>query len=124
MTMQPLPGLTPQDLRRLQEVLDYLELGVSANTRARYASAWRKFEAWTADRGVPALPASPELVAAYLVYLADQGMAMATIGLHRTALGAIHRSTGHQAPTDNQLVRHILAGLHRANGRAQRQASL
>ena len=127
MTLQNMPavglpaaGLTLQDLRRIQDALDQ---AASANTRAMYASAWRKFEAWTADHGVPALPASPELVAAYMVYLAEQGRAVATVRLHRAALGAIHRSTGQQDPTANEGVRKVLAGIARAQGRTQKQAS-
>ena len=52
-------GLTDQDRKRIEDALDR---SVSANTRRSYASAWRSFEEWTQARGVPSLPAPPELV--------------------------------------------------------------
>ena len=105
MTIQPLhqnsrdlvpTGLTIQDQRRIQEAL---YSSTSANTRRAYNQAWRRFEAWAAfrGRGHP-LPATPELVAAFLAELAEEGKSVATLRLTKSALAAIHRSTGHQAP--------------------------
>ena len=68
------------------------------------------------------LPASPELVAAFLAELAEAGLSVATLRLTKSALAAVHRSTGHQDPTDNEGVRKVMAGLARANPRPQRQA--
>ena len=47
---------------------------------------------------------------------------MATLRLTKSALAAVHRSTGHQDPTDNEVVKKVMAGIARANGRPQRQA--
>ena len=113
-------GLTVQDQRRIQEALDS---STSANTRRAYNQAWRQFEAWAADRGRGhPLPASPELVAAFLAELAEEGKSVATLRLAKSALAAVHRSTGHQDPTDNEGVRKVMAGIARVNGRPQRQA--
>ena len=47
--------------------------------------------------------ASPALIAAYLSHLAeDRHLSVATVRLHRAALAAIHKSNGHQDPTDNE----------------------
>ena len=82
MTLQPLShpsgelaptGLTLQHQRQIQEALDS---STSANTRRAYNQAWRRFVAWAADRGHP-LPASPELVAAFLAELAEAGKSVA-----------------------------------------------
>ena len=90
-------GLTDQDRRRIEDALDH---SVSDNTRLSYASAWRSFEDWTRARGVPPLPAPPELAAAYLLELAEERqLSVATIRLYKAALAAIHRSTGHEDPT-------------------------
>ena len=99
-------GLTAQDQRRIQQALDS---STSANTRRAYNQAWRRFDAWAADpgQGHP-LPATPELVA--------------TLRLTKSALAAVHRSTSHQDPTDNEGVRKVMAGIARVNGRPQRQA--
>ena len=120
-------GLTAHDQRRIQEALDS---STSANTRRAYNQAWRRFEAWAADRGLGhPLPASPELVAAFLAELAEEataltprGKSVATLRLTKSALAAVHRSTGHQDPTDNEGVRKVMAGIARVNGRPQRQA--
>ena len=47
---------------------------------------------------------------------------MATLRLTKSALAAVHRSTGHQDPTDNEGVRKVMAGIARVNGCPQRQA--
>ena len=112
-------GLTPRDRQRIS---DFLDQGVAPNTRAAYASAWRAFEAWTGERGVLPLPASPELVAAHLSELAEQGMSLASVRVRRAALGKVHRATGHEDPTAHEGVRSIMTGIARALGRAQVQA--
>ena len=121
-TLPPAPsaGLTPTDIQRVGRSLDS---SVSDNTRAMYASAWRSFEQWTQARGALSLPASPPLVAGYLVHLAEERhLAVATIRLHRAALAAIHKAHGHEDPTDNEGVRRIMKGIARDHGRAQKQA--
>ena len=129
MTLQPLhnhsgdlsaAGLTLQDQSRIQDALDS---STSPNTRRAYNQAWRRFETWAASRGRGhSLPASPELVAAFLAELAEAGKSVATLRLTKSALAAVHRSTGHQDPTDNEGVKKVMAGIARANGRPQRQA--
>ena len=62
-------------------------------------------------------------MAAYLTGLADvHRLSVATIRLHRFAIGAAHRSAGLDDPTAHEGVRRVLAGLARANARPQRQA--
>ena len=113
-------GLTDQDCRRIDDALDR---SVSANTRTMYASAWRSFEDWAQARGVPPLPPPPQLVAAYLLELAEEReVSVATIRLHKVAIAAIHRSTGHEDPTLHEGVKRVMGGIARSKGRAQRQA--
>lgn len=77
-------GLTDQDREGIEDALDR---SVSANTRIMYASAWRCFEDWTRARGVPSLPAPPELVAAYLLELAEER----NVGGHHPAVQGRYR---------------------------------
>ena len=87
-------GLTLQDQRRIQAALDG---STSANTRRAYAQAWRRFEVWIKQRGPGhPLPATPELVAAFLAELAEEataltprGKAVATLRLTKSALAAV-----------------------------------
>ena len=113
-------ALTGADIQRLQHSL---ASSVSENTRKMYASAWRSFQAWTQGRGNLSLPASPQVVAAYLAHLAeDRGLSVATIRLHKAALAAAHKTQGHDDPTDHEGVRRIMKGIARSHGRAQKQA--
>ena len=116
----PTAGLTTADLARLRHSLDS---SVSDNTRAMYNSAWRGFEAWTQARGALSLPASPSIVAAYLACLAEElRLSVATVRLHKAALAAIHKASGHEDPTDNEGVRRIMKGIAQAHGKGQKQA--
>ena len=113
-------NLTGADIQRLQQSLDS---SVSENTRKMYSSAWRSFQAWAQGRGNLFLPASPQLVAAYLPHLAeDRGLSVATIRLHKAALAAVHKAAGHDDPTDHEGVRKVMKGIARTHGRAQKQA--
>ena len=86
-----------------------------------YASAWRSFEDWTLARSVPSLPAPPEMIAAYLLELAEEReLSVATIRLYKAA---IHRSTGHEDPTLlHEGVTRVMGGIARSRGKAQQQA--
>ena len=64
--------LTDEQRRR---VSDALENAQSVNTRRNYAGQFRKFRAWCEREGQSALPASPEVVAAYAAELVDDGRA-------------------------------------------------
>ena len=69
------------------------------------------------------MPASSTLVAAYLAHLAeDRSLSVATIRLHKAALAAVHKTHGHDDPTDHEGVRRIMKGIARSHGRAQKQA--
>ena len=132
MTLQPLPptfgtptpapapsGLTLLDQARVRRAL---ESSTSANTRRSYNQAWRRFAAWSKDRGVPALPATPELAAAFLAELAEEGKSVATLRLTKAALAKVHRSSGHPDPTENEGVRQVLAGIALAAVKATAKA--
>ena len=70
--------LTDEQRRR---VADALENAQSENTRRNYAGQFRKFRAWCEREEQSALPASPEVVAAYAAELADEGKSMSTVRL-------------------------------------------
>ena len=116
----PSANLTPTDIQRIRQSLDH---SVSDNTRKMYASAWRSFQAWAQGRGNLYLPASPQVVAAYLAHQAEErGLSVATIRLHKAALAAVHKTHGHDDPTDHEGVSRIMKGIARTHGRSQRQA--
>ena len=108
----PAAGLTGGDVEMIRQALDH---SVSDNTRAAYKSAWRSFGAWCRTRGALALPASPQLAAAYLTHLAEERrLSVTTVHLHKAA--------GHDDPTNNEGGRRVLQGIARAHGTPQKQA--
>ena len=112
-------GLTLLDLARIRSAL---ERSTSANTLRAYDLAWRRWVAWTEVRRCRAVPAKPEMLAAFLTELAEQGLSVATLRLQKAALSRAHRSIGHPDPTDTEGVRRVMAGIAREHGRPQRQA--
>lgn len=95
------------------------------NTRRTYAAQWAAFEAWCVDRGLSALPAAPDVVAAFLT---DRGRTrrIATVRLGAAAIRAAHRAAGEADPTAAPRVALTLRGIarqHAANpDAAPRQA--
>lgn len=81
-------GLTGEDVARISAAIAARR---AESTRKTYASAWRRFERWCADRTIPPLPATPATVCAYLAEFATQGVAAAgTIEGACAAIAAEH----------------------------------
>ena len=110
--------LTDEQRRR---VADALENSQSENTRRSYGSQFRKFGAWCEREGQSSLPASPEVVAAYVAELAEEGKSMSTIRLAVSAIVDAHRRVGLESPVSTG-VGQTLRGLARQVGASQRQA--
>ncbi|WP_375453733.1 site-specific integrase [uncultured Methylobacterium sp.] len=89
----------------------------SASTRRAYATDWRDFLGWCAERGDATLPASGRTVGRYLTHLAGLGRSVSTIDRRAAAIAAVHRAAGHTAPTALEEVRSILTGIRNTLGR-------
>jgi integrase len=99
---------------------------------------WATFQAWCARVGVAALPAAPEAVEAYLVYLADDhpvqdragrvvrsGLRPASVLQALWALNQMHRLAGQPEPGATAVVRTAMAGIRRRKAhRPKQQAPL
>ena len=110
--------LTDEQRRR---VADALENAQSENTRRNYAGQYRKFRAWCEREDQSALPAQPEVVAAYAAELAEDGKSMSTIRLAVAAIVDAHRCVGLESP-QTAGVTETLRGLTRQLGVSQKQA--
>ena len=110
--------LTDEQRRR---VADALENAQSENTRRNYAGQYRKFRAWCEREKQSALPAQPEVVAAYVAELAEDGKSMSTIRLAVAAIVDAHKSVGVESPQTTG-VTETLRGLSRQLGVSQKQA--
>jgi integrase len=97
------PGATAELIRE----------AVPENTALAYRSRWRSFQAWCADAGRVALPATPQTVAAYLTFLAvDRGLKATTADAHLTAIRAVHRGAGAAVP-DGLAARKVVVAAQR-----------
>ena len=102
-----------------QRVQDYAGRSKSAATIKAYAAGWRDFLAFCSERGLSALPASDQTVAAYLAELADRGAKAATIARRLVVISQAHRAADLPSPTSSSLVRRTHAGIRRTIGTAQ-----
>jgi hypothetical protein len=87
-------------------------------TRAAYRADFGLFQAWCNAKGVDALPASAETVAAFLAHEADQGWAASTITRRCAAIRYAHRLADLEPPTNSERVRATLRGIRRTVGAA------
>jgi site-specific recombinase XerD len=92
-------------------------------TLRAYRADTERFSSWCTAQGAAPLPASPELVAAFLRAEVEAGRAVATVRRRLATISAMHRAAGLANPTESDLVRLALRGIARARGTAQRQAA-
>ena len=111
----PLP--TTVRLEDAQSVGALLASSRSAETRRSYASAMRTFTAWCLERGYPALPTGPEVVASYIAHRSGQ-VAHSTTSRDLAAIAAAHLDNGLDDPAAHHGVRQALRSAGRTLGTA------
>lgn len=99
----------------------YARADKSEATRRAYAADFRAFCAWCGDRGVEALPAMAETVAAFLAYEADRGVRPSTIGRRVASIRYAHKLAGHEPPTNAEPVKATVRGIRRSVGAAPKR---
>ncbi len=121
-------GLNEAQSARIRKFLD---VSISANTKLAYDQAWNQFERYCAQHRFRALPASPEVVAAYIADLAEtptkqnDHTPVSTIQIRLSAIGFVHDKLGHSAnnPVRDEAVISVMGGIRRALGEEQPQKS-
>jgi len=91
----------------------------SEATIRAYAAGWRDFLSFCEQRGASPLPASDQMVAAYLADLADRGAKAATIARRLVVISQAHKAADLPSPTTSSLVSRTHAGIRRTLGTAQ-----
>ncbi len=99
------------------EVSSYLRASLSDNSRKAYRSDLNHFISWGGT-----VPASPEMVAAYLAAHAGQH-AVATLARRLVSISKAHAARGLPSPIGAELVRATLRGIRRTHGSIQRQVA-
>jgi site-specific recombinase XerD len=102
----------------LEEAAGYARAEKAEVTRRAYESDFRLFRSWCEIRSVPALPAAPEAVAAFLAVEASRGTKSSTIGRRLAAIRYAHKLAGHEPPTNSEAVKATLRGIRRTAGSA------
>src|SRR3981081_1741426 len=90
----------------------------AAATRRAYRSDFRIFQEWCQDRGVSALPAAAETVAAFLAHDVEAGSRPSTLGRRVSAIRYAHKLAGHPAPTGDERGKATHGGVRRRAGAA------
>jgi site-specific recombinase XerD len=129
MTMEPvdleLPvavkasGLPAELEIALDRASDFARAEKAPNTRRAYTTDFAAFRAWCAGRGVSALPATAEIVAAFIGAEADRGIKASTIGRRVAAIRYAHKLACLPAPTEVEAVRAVMRGIRRTIGTAK-----
>jgi site-specific recombinase XerD len=113
-----LPAALAPDLTRAAE---WAREDKAAATRRAYRSDFQIFEAWCRGRGVSALPAAAETVAAFLAYDVKTGSRPSTLGRRVAAIRYAHKLAGQPVPTDDERVKATMRGIRRSLGTAPRK---
>lgn len=112
--------LSKADIDSLNAVLNH---EISPNTMKNYRVQWGNFIAWTAGKGIRALPADPAQVAVYLAErIEEHGHKPATLRAAAAAIGFIHRTAGQVDPCTGPEVKRTLRSATRKAGKRQKQA--
>jgi len=112
------PVLTASDAERIATAI---EAELAPSTREMYASAWRQWERWCRGRGLDALPAAPEALAAFLAERAETGLTFGTLDGYCSGIAHRHHEEGLPDPTVHVVVRRVRRGLRRVMGVAPRR---
>lgn len=106
-----------------QAARDYARESLSPATRRAYQTDVDAFIGWCRGRGVQALPAEPEVVAAFLAHEAERGLRASTVARRASGIRLLHRAAGFDTPTTSEIVRTTLKGIRRSLGVAPQQKS-
>jgi integrase len=102
----------------------YAAKSTGAGTRAAYGSAWRAYSAWCDEICQPALNGDPGLLALYLTKRAEDGLAVSSLRVARSAIRAAHRLAGVPLDLDDARLSLVMEGITRDKGtRPSRRAA-
>ena len=123
---QPPEGLTRIDggvlapIAEVQSAADYASDSLAKNTKVTYASAWRKWLAFCAERDFE--PYGPRgQIAIYLAWLADNAAKVSTVSIALCAICKAYENEGLPSPREDRAVKLVYQGIRRRVGIAPEQ---
>ena len=102
----------------LAAAVDLAQAEKAVSTRKAYGTDFRLFRTWCDTKGVSALPAAPETVAAYLAAQARTSRP-STLGRRVAAIRYAHKLAELPLPTDAEGVKATMRGIRRTLGSAR-----
>ena len=117
LTVRQAGQLTPAQASRARL---FVHNAHAASTWRAYRAHWETFSRFCEQRGVPALPAAPETVCAFLIEQAE-GHRPATLSAKCAAIAFQHRVAKLPNPCDALEVRELMRGIRRTLGAAPRR---
>ncbi|MDC3197512.1 site-specific integrase [Luminiphilus sp.] len=106
----------------IEELFSRFDGAFSENTLRAYRSDFKQYEAWCAAIKQPSLPATADLIAEYVDFMATENKSV-TIRRRINSLGTILKLSKNKDPTKEPEVVLALKRMHRKIGRYQKQAS-
>lgn len=120
MTVKSKSGITLEHAISLSH--EYQSDADSSSTTRAYATDWAAFEAWCNKNYLPALPATPETVGAYLASCGES-YAMSTLRRRVAAIARKHRHENHPLDVHHKSIRETLRGIARNHAAPPKQAA-
>jgi integrase len=115
----PLPTRTARAFARSQV---YQSAADAEATLRAYKADLANFKAWCRERGLVPMPATPEIVGAYLAD-ACRGYALPTLRRRVAAIARAHRMIKQPLDTRHPAIRETLRGIARIHGEPPRRAA-
>jgi site-specific recombinase XerD len=106
----------------IDEIFEKFDGAFAENTLRAYRSDFQQYESWCATERQPSLPATADLIAEYVDFMAMKNKS-ATIRRRINSLGTIFRLSKNPDPTKEPEVVLALKRMHRKIGRHQEQAT-
>jgi site-specific recombinase XerD len=103
----------------LAAAVTYAKAEKADATRRAYGTDFRLFREWCEAKGVSALPAAPETMAAYLAHGVREGAKASTLSRRVAAIRYAHKLASLPTPTDAEAVKATLRGIRRSIGAAK-----
>ena len=109
----------------LEQAREFARQSKAENTLRGYRTDWRNFCEWCDSHQLGPLPASPDVVAAYIAECAGW-LKVGSIQRRLNAIAEAHKAMGLDSPTSSGMVRNTLKGIKRTMGTAavQKAAAL
>ena len=114
----------PDDLQDdLAAAMELAEASVAKSTEDVYGRAFNRFAVWAEGKGLTALPAAADTVAAYLGLMHRRNLSPSRMAVVLAAIGWRHKRANQPDPTRDERLTMVMAGKRRKDaGRPKRKA--